>query len=241
MTQKRRSKVRPQTTPKPAPPPPIDDLMEAGIIRVVGPERVSADAVAEAYGYGMMPIERLSPEELVERYPDIHDSYAVEHGGVNPLFRPHPEEEGLRDTETRHTLNDWLPAVPLPTIDGDPFDDADPCSSPALAEAVVRGIIEEIETSPNVRDAIQKLAAADAESAPAYLKAMAREIDAQHERAEGLIASAIAPDLTLILGELWTVRLAKMADAAGQMPTQYLQTLLARAWTAMPRRSRGEG
>jgi hypothetical protein len=70
---------------------------------------------------------------------------------------------------------------------------------------------------------------------------MAREIDAQHERAEGRVASAIAPDLTLILGELWTVRLAKMADAAGQMPTQYLQTLLARAWTAMPRRSRGEG
>lgn len=192
MTQKRRSKVRPQTTPG-------DWRVEGGIVRVYGPERPSADANPEAYG--MMPIERLSPEELVERYPETR--------------------EGLRDTDEDDNGPDW--------------------DSPAATEAIVRGIIEEIEASPNVRASIAKLAAADAESAPAYLKAMAREIDAQHERAEGRVASAIAPDLTLILGELWTVRLAKMAEAAGQMPTQYLQTLLARAWTAMPRRSRGEG
>mgnify|MGYP001563448548 CR=1 FL=1 len=76
------------------------------------------------------------------------------------------------------------------------------------------------------------------ENHSAYLSALRQEMDDRKEYAEGKLAAALAPDLALVLGELWTVRLAKMADLAGQSPNQYLQTLLARAWTAMPRRSR---
>lgn len=119
--------------------------------------------------------------------------------------------------EVRNTLTDFLPALPKLL----PFDDEDTAGMPLLmeepTESIVKGIIHQIETSPKVRDVIARLMATNA---------------AITEANGGQEPSAF------VLEALWLERLQQMAALAHQSPNQYLQTLLARAWTAMPRRSR---
>jgi hypothetical protein len=205
MTRKERSKVRTQTTPEPAALP-IDELIADGTLRVSGPAPLSADAVAEAYGFkpgrGGDGVVRITPAEFVELYPQVMhefspaelvatlDGQAVAAGvalysppdhdgteGGNPLRNPGSTlEMDAPGTWGRYRL---VPGKP-PTEESD----------------------DEPPTSPGV-------AARDPGSVP-----------------------------ILWLGPLWVDRLQKMAERAGVTPQQYLDRLLARAWSGMPRRSR---
>lgn len=49
-----------------------------------------------------------------------------------------------------------------------------------------------------------------------------------------LLDSGPKPPTQPALDPLWIERLSKMAAAAGQTPTAYLETLLRRAWCSMP-------
>jgi hypothetical protein len=188
MTRKGRSKVR---TQEPTPPP-IDDLIAAGIVRVHGPESLTPKMVREAY----------------DDAPEV---------GVVPDITP----------EQRQTLTDWLPALPTSVVDADGVD---------MAAAAASKALERLQDSTArlglTADELSRTLVAGPDGAFGPLEG---------SRAGGKTAKVLAElatPSTIDIGELWYGRLTQMAQVADCTPGLYLNRLLSRAWTAMPRRDR---